>query len=74
MIQSALYVKDKGEDVWCFVATDYLEEHERQDFRDAAMLFVESDLSFGFDREYVYVVAKSAMPRFIYNMEEREKL
>ena len=74
MIRSALYAKDSGHEYWRLIATDYLEEHERQDFRDAAIRFEESDRSFGQERAYVYVVLRGLPPRFVYNMDIWEKL
>ena len=68
MTRIALYAKSKGDDAWHFVATDHCDQHEREDFRQAAVLFHESDLSFGFDTEYVYVVACGVMPSSIREM------
>jgi len=72
----ALYYRDKSTDGgWHFVSIDQCCEGERQDFRDAAVRFSESDLSFGQVREYVYVVAH-AEPGFISGkrMQAWEKL
>ena len=63
----ALYYKDKDTPLgWHIVSADQCCECERQDMRNAAVLFHESDLSFGFDRQYVYVVTDTA-PGFISN-------
>lgn len=70
MIRVALYNKDKSDDAWHFVAMDHCDEQEIEGFRHAAILFHESDLSFGFDTEYVYVVAYGAMPSSIKEMSK----
>jgi hypothetical protein len=68
----ALYSKMRGD--WIFVAEDTCGEHERQDFRDAAIRFAESDRSFGQERDYVYVVMRGVPPKYIHNLDVWEKL
>lgn len=74
MIRCALYVKHEGDTAWRFVATDHCDECERQDFKDAAILFAESDRSFGFNTEYMYVVAYGVIPSSIREMSRWPKL